>query len=503
MANDYITQWDLNGDVYDIHDSDRGLPNGVATLDENALVPDAQIPEAFVTSINGKSPVDRNVAIDTLPMTNKATWQQRAMFSSMTGEVWDKSALKSMFYYKGFMYSLYTTPAKLRIYKSTADVAETYSNNALLVELSDTNIRASYGVAPTLYVCNNKIYIFYNTSSGCHRVVLDLEGNTLISDSFASTYFTFIRYNQIPSSEEKELSLSYTVVNGSSYVSYVGHFSDITAESLALALTYSGSIYDIKFAQLGSSVTSTNSVIVASIDGTLNWISIASDGTLTNHVVDSGHTYNVNALALYRGNGASTLYGIISDTTANKVYSVNISSSSVSSPIELVNVSAVSMSVAGYKVLCVCENSCYLLSRTKRSDTFSIDWAVEECTMNLDTSITTHSYKYLASGYANGKHIIVGYTFKSTPYEFMQFILTSTDGRTFYPVDLQSVGSATTVSPITMQADILNTGFCWFVTNKEVAGATSNEWSINTFISGFDELVYSGMLPSTINSEYN
>lgn len=500
MASDYITQWDLNGDVYDIHDADRGLPNGVATLDENGLVPDEQIPEAFVTSINGKSPVDRAIAIDTLPMTNKATWQQRAMFSFMTGEVWSEIFLKSIFYYKGFMYGLYATSTKLRIYKSTADTAETYSNNTLLVELSDTGIRASYGVAPTLYVCNDKIYIFYNTSSGCHRTILDLEGTTLSSDSFASTYFTFIRYSQVQTSEDLELALSYTIVNGASHTSYVGHFSDSTSESLALALTYSGTIYDIKIAKTNSTVTP--AIIVCSINGTLNYITVASDGTLTNNEVDSGHTYNVNVLAFIYS-GSSSVYSIISDTTTNKVYHVGISSSSVSSPTELLSESAVSMSVSGNKVLCVCEHSCYLLSRTKRSDNFSTNWAIEECTMNLDASISTHSYKYLASGYANGKYVIVGYAYVTNPYDFMQFILTSTDGRTFYAVDLQDVGASTTVTPITMQAEILNTGFCWFVINKETAGALSNEWSINAFISGFDELVYSGMLPSTMNSDYN
>lgn len=48
MAVDYMDQWDVNGDLYDIHDKGRGQPNGVATLDENGRIPYSQLPESAI-----------------------------------------------------------------------------------------------------------------------------------------------------------------------------------------------------------------------------------------------------------------------------------------------------------------------------------------------------------------------------------------------------------------------------------------------------------------------
>ena len=43
---DNIDRWNINGVYYDIHDRGRGLPNGVATLDENGRIPFQQLPES-------------------------------------------------------------------------------------------------------------------------------------------------------------------------------------------------------------------------------------------------------------------------------------------------------------------------------------------------------------------------------------------------------------------------------------------------------------------------
>ena len=49
MAQDaFMNQWNINGDVYDIQDSGRGLPLGVATLDSNGRIPYEQLPESAI-----------------------------------------------------------------------------------------------------------------------------------------------------------------------------------------------------------------------------------------------------------------------------------------------------------------------------------------------------------------------------------------------------------------------------------------------------------------------
>lgn len=44
----YIDEWDINGEEYEIHDKERGLPNGVATLDSNGRIPYSQLPESAI-----------------------------------------------------------------------------------------------------------------------------------------------------------------------------------------------------------------------------------------------------------------------------------------------------------------------------------------------------------------------------------------------------------------------------------------------------------------------
>lgn len=48
MSENYIDHWSANGQMYDIQDAGRGLPNGVATLDLNGRVPYSQLPESAV-----------------------------------------------------------------------------------------------------------------------------------------------------------------------------------------------------------------------------------------------------------------------------------------------------------------------------------------------------------------------------------------------------------------------------------------------------------------------
>ena len=48
MAENYIDHWNANGQMYDIQDAGRGLPNGVATLDLTGRVPYSQLPESAV-----------------------------------------------------------------------------------------------------------------------------------------------------------------------------------------------------------------------------------------------------------------------------------------------------------------------------------------------------------------------------------------------------------------------------------------------------------------------
>lgn len=48
MAGNYIDKWNANGQMYDIQDAGRGLPNGVATLDPDGRVPYSQLPESAV-----------------------------------------------------------------------------------------------------------------------------------------------------------------------------------------------------------------------------------------------------------------------------------------------------------------------------------------------------------------------------------------------------------------------------------------------------------------------
>lgn len=48
MAGNYIDHWNANGQMYDIQDAGRGLPNGVATLDLDGRVPYSQLPESAV-----------------------------------------------------------------------------------------------------------------------------------------------------------------------------------------------------------------------------------------------------------------------------------------------------------------------------------------------------------------------------------------------------------------------------------------------------------------------
>lgn len=48
MAGNYIDKWNANGQEYAIQDAGRGLPLGVATLDNNGRIPYAQLPESAV-----------------------------------------------------------------------------------------------------------------------------------------------------------------------------------------------------------------------------------------------------------------------------------------------------------------------------------------------------------------------------------------------------------------------------------------------------------------------
>lgn len=58
MAQDaIINRWDINGDVYDIQDAGRGRPLGVATLDENGVVPETQLPPTDLSNVSGILPV--------------------------------------------------------------------------------------------------------------------------------------------------------------------------------------------------------------------------------------------------------------------------------------------------------------------------------------------------------------------------------------------------------------------------------------------------------------
>ena len=48
MPVDFIDQWGINGEQYDIHDKGRGQVNGVATLDSNGRIPYSQLPESAI-----------------------------------------------------------------------------------------------------------------------------------------------------------------------------------------------------------------------------------------------------------------------------------------------------------------------------------------------------------------------------------------------------------------------------------------------------------------------
>lgn len=48
MSDNYINKWNANGQEYDIQDAGRGLPLGVATLDNNGRIPYEQLPESAV-----------------------------------------------------------------------------------------------------------------------------------------------------------------------------------------------------------------------------------------------------------------------------------------------------------------------------------------------------------------------------------------------------------------------------------------------------------------------
>ena len=48
MANEYMDQWNVNGELWDIHDKGRGVPNGVATLDGYGRIPYSQLPESAI-----------------------------------------------------------------------------------------------------------------------------------------------------------------------------------------------------------------------------------------------------------------------------------------------------------------------------------------------------------------------------------------------------------------------------------------------------------------------
>lgn len=62
MANDYMSQWNINGTLYDIHDSGRGAAEGVATLDANTKVPDVQLGRG---QANGVASLDANSKVPT------------------------------------------------------------------------------------------------------------------------------------------------------------------------------------------------------------------------------------------------------------------------------------------------------------------------------------------------------------------------------------------------------------------------------------------------------
>lgn len=48
MSDNYINKWNANGQEYDIQDAGRGLPLGVATLDNEGRIPYEQLPESAV-----------------------------------------------------------------------------------------------------------------------------------------------------------------------------------------------------------------------------------------------------------------------------------------------------------------------------------------------------------------------------------------------------------------------------------------------------------------------
>lgn len=61
---DFINVWDINGEEYEIRDHDRGLPNGVATLNDSGKVPIEQLPSGLANGVasldaNGRIPYDQ------------------------------------------------------------------------------------------------------------------------------------------------------------------------------------------------------------------------------------------------------------------------------------------------------------------------------------------------------------------------------------------------------------------------------------------------------------
>lgn len=70
MAEDYMSQWNVNGTLYDIHDSGRGQAEGVATLNANSKVPDSQLGRG---SPNGVASLDENGRVPYSQLPESAT----------------------------------------------------------------------------------------------------------------------------------------------------------------------------------------------------------------------------------------------------------------------------------------------------------------------------------------------------------------------------------------------------------------------------------------------
>lgn len=434
MASDYITQWDLNGDVYDVHDSDRGLPNGVATLNEDGIVPTSQLPKEL--------PLLRNYP----------SWHDIAMFSSSYGVIWASRSVIPL-YYNGYIYSLYTSSQDGgAIYKSKSPrfIDYNYGEN----QFTSLNLSSADSIVGIPYMFVDDVYLYVlcttqNTNSAVTAHIYKFalsDGSLVFHAQQASTAFLDVWV--LTTNKANCQIIAYNLrESGTTVTGYIGLPKDLTSSSLALPDNYADGITAMDRISSSSAVASvffsagaTKQLMVAEVSWSPSGIS-----SVTCKTVDSNNTYSVNALVSY---DSTNLF--VSDETSSKVYELRCTKSggtwSIASAYNRHNGIADILYYYGTVLM-------ILHASADESEVYINKIVKEPITVSLSSDFAGVTFSDCL--YSNGRWILVG-TYAPIMGTNGLIIWSSVDGRKFDIVYIEAIGAV-------YNTRIVDTGFTWSV----------------------------------------